>query len=76
MGATLYKWIIAFIALQRERLNAVSDQPDKVMQPRDDARHVASAVSVGVLERPRMNVMDDTVLPPSQRHASSPDVFN
>jgi hypothetical protein len=51
-------------AEDRGQPHGVHAQPGEVVEPLDDARQVADPITVRILERPRVDLVDDTRLPP------------
>src|SRR6266487_4582892 len=50
--------------IDRREPEGVDAEPDQVVEPLDDPAQIADAVAVRVLERARVDLVDDRVLPP------------
>src|SRR2546428_10775369 len=48
----------------RAQPNGIDAEPLKVIEPADDTREIADAVTVRVLERPHIDLVDDAITPP------------
>ena len=58
--------------VERRQPDRVDAQLLEVVQPRDDAREVAEAVAVRVLERTRIDLVDGCAVPPGARRRHAP----
>src|SRR2546425_12374415 len=60
--------VVAEVGVGRNRDRAQPDgidaEPLKVIEPADDTREIADAVTVRVLERPNIDLVDDAIAPP------------
>src|SRR5438128_697851 len=60
--------VVAEVGVGRNRDRAQPDgidaEPLKVIEPADDTREIADAVTVRVLERPHIDLVDDAITPP------------
>ena len=60
--------VVAEVGVRRDRDRAQPDgidaKPLEIIEPADDTREVADAIAVRVLERTRIDLVDDAVAPP------------
>jgi hypothetical protein len=63
--------------IDRRDPDGVSAELDQMIEPRRDALQVTDAVTVGVLKRARIDLIDDSALPPAMhvRHGRFPWLF-